>query len=196
MRNLILSLTILFASTVGSTAEDNKPPVQLPGHQSDGSVLLPNQWSLRPVGRQIELGDFPINIAVHPQGRFAAILHSGYSQHGIMVVDLVTEKVVTNAPLEEAFYGITFSHDGTRLFCSGASEEVIHSFHFKDGLLSDQHDIRLRDIKAVGHSRGTGLECLGEQALCGKSVWPERFRSRLAEGKGHRYPVDASGIRI
>jgi DNA-binding beta-propeller fold protein YncE len=165
MRNLILSLTILFASTVGSTAEDNKPPVQLPGHQSDGSVLLPNQWSLRPVGRQIELGDFPINIAVHPQGRFAAILHSGYSQHGIMVVDLVTEKVVTNAPLEEAFYGITFSHDGTRLFCSGASEEVIHSFHFKDGLLSDQHDIRLRDIKAVGIPAGLALSASANR-LC------------------------------
>jgi len=34
----------------------------------DGSVLLPNQWSLHPTGRQIELADFPVNLALHPMG--------------------------------------------------------------------------------------------------------------------------------
>jgi len=165
MRKFTLGLAILFASAIGLTAEENKPPVQLPGQRADGSVLLPNQWSLRPVGRQIELGDFPINIAVHPQGRFAAILHSGYSKHGIMIVDLTTEKLVTNASLEEAFYGIAFSRDGSRLFCSGASEEVIHSFHFKDGLLSEQHDIRLRDVKDVGVAAGLAVDA-GLKKLC------------------------------
>src|SRR5690242_5732750 len=48
-----------------------------PGRKPDGSVLLPNQWSLNPAGRQVELGDFPVNIAVHPAGRFAAVLHTG-----------------------------------------------------------------------------------------------------------------------
>src|SRR5258708_1897737 len=36
------------------------PQAKLPGKQPDGSVLLPNQWSLRPAGQQVELGDFPI----------------------------------------------------------------------------------------------------------------------------------------
>src|ERR1043166_3871721 len=53
------------------------PPSALPGKQADGSVLLPNQWSLRPVGRQIELRDFPVNVAVHPGGGFAAVQHRG-----------------------------------------------------------------------------------------------------------------------
>ena len=127
MHGLILSLLLLLLSSAGSLADDGKPPVALPGQRLDGSVLLPNQWSLRPVGRQIELGDFPVNIAVHPQGRFAAILHAGYSRHGVVIVDVVAEKVITNAPLEEAFYGIEFSRDGSRLLCSGASEEVIEA---------------------------------------------------------------------
>ena len=50
---------------------------EVPGARSDGSVLLPNQWSLRPAGKQIPVGDFPINIAMHSGGRFAAVLHSG-----------------------------------------------------------------------------------------------------------------------
>ena len=158
MHRLILSLLLLLLSSAGSLAADDKPPVLLPGQRPDGSVLLPNQWSLRPVGRQIELGDFPVNIAVHPQGRFAAILHAGYSRHGVIVVDVVAEKVVTNVPLEEAFYGIEFSRNGSRLFCSGASEEVIHAFRFKDGRLSQARDIRLRAVDDVGIPSGLALD--------------------------------------
>ena len=158
MRQLSFNLALLFISVIALFAEDKRPTVQLPGHRPDGSVLLPNQWSLRPVGRQIELGDFPINIAVHPQGRFVAILHTGYSHHGIMVVNLTTGQVITNAPLEEAFYGIEFSRSGSRLFCSGASEELIHSFRFTDGVLSDPHDIQLRGIKDVGIPAGLAVD--------------------------------------
>src|SRR5207302_7407319 len=64
----------------------------LPGVRPDGSILLPNQWSLQPAGKQIELRDFPVNVAVHSQGKFAAILHSGYSAHQISIVDLVAGK--------------------------------------------------------------------------------------------------------
>ena len=31
-----------------------------------GTVLLPNGWSLKPAGRQTQLGDLPVQIAVHP----------------------------------------------------------------------------------------------------------------------------------
>src|SRR5271165_6596414 len=64
------------------------PKAELPGPRPDGSVLLPNQWSLRPAGRQVPLGDFPVNIAVHPGGAFAAVMHSGHGRHEIVVVDL------------------------------------------------------------------------------------------------------------
>ena len=48
-------------------------PVVLPGLRRDGFVQLPNQWSLKPAGRHIEVGDLPINIAIHPTGEFAAL---------------------------------------------------------------------------------------------------------------------------
>jgi DNA-binding beta-propeller fold protein YncE len=158
MRRLTLIAATVLTGVVVALAHDAKPLVSLPGQRSDGSVLLPNQWSLRPVGRQIELGDFPINIAVDPSGRFAAILHAGYSQHGLRIVDLKTEKVVTNAPLHEAFYGIEFSRDGSQLFCSGASDEVIHTYHFQDGLLTNPHDIRLRATNDVGIAAGLAVD--------------------------------------
>lgn len=165
MRTFTLCFAVVLAGMTCSFAGDAKTPVLLPGQRPDGSVLLPNQWSLRPVGRQIELGDFPINISVHPQGRFAAILHTGYSHHGVTIVDLTAEKVVTNALLAEAFYGIEFSRDGSRLFCSGASEEVIHSFLFKDGQLSEPHDVQLRATNNVGIPTGLAVDS-GAKKLC------------------------------
>src|SRR5579871_1615347 len=164
MRRLLTSIVVLITTAIpvlakdnSSVTESNKLVVTLPGHKDDGSVLLPNQWSLRPAGKQVQLGDFPINVAVQPQGKFAAVLHSGYSKNSVMIVDLSAEKVVTNAPLAEALYGITFSPDGSRLFCSGASKEVVHSFQFKDGLLSDKQDIRLRATNEVGIVSGVAI---------------------------------------
>jgi DNA-binding beta-propeller fold protein YncE len=115
----------------------------LPGVKADGSVLLPNQWSLRPAGRQVALGDFPVNVAVHPGGRFAAVLHSGFSAHQILMVDLAAAKVVDRTPVHETFYGLEFSHDGKQLFCSGAGDEVVHAFDFLNGTLSNRTEIRL-----------------------------------------------------
>src|SRR6266404_2628385 len=88
--------------TFNSIAATNGPltktsRAQLPGQSSDGSVLLPNQWSLRPVGKQVMLGDFPVNIAVHPSSRFAAVLHSGYGEHEIVVVAIPSGKIVCRA---------------------------------------------------------------------------------------------------
>src|SRR4051794_26319849 len=72
---------IAITSLLTLAACSSRPPmharsIDVPGPQADGAIKLPNQWFLRPVGKQIVLGDFPVNIAVHPEGKFAAILHS------------------------------------------------------------------------------------------------------------------------
>ena len=77
-------------------------PIDLPGQRPDGSVLLPNQWSLRPVGTQIPVGDFPVNLALHPDGKFAAVLHCGYSQHEIVLLDLSKRTITSRIKLAEA----------------------------------------------------------------------------------------------
>ena len=78
-------------------------------------MLLPNQWSLRPAGRQIELGDFPVNLAVSPDGKFAVILHAGYGQHELVVVDLAKKQITSRTNVAEAFYGLTFSSDAKKI---------------------------------------------------------------------------------
>jgi DNA-binding beta-propeller fold protein YncE len=140
-----LAAVVIFAAfhTTSQGAEQAGAKIDLPGQRADGSVLLPNQWSLRPVGQQVPLGDFPVNIAVHPDGRYAAVLHSGHGPHEIIVVDVIDAKVVSRTKLNEAYYGIEFARSGARLYCSGSSDEVIHVFDFKDGSLTEIQPIHL-----------------------------------------------------
>ncbi len=107
---------------------------------------------------------------MHPGGKFAAVLHSGYSAHQILVVDLAAAKVVSRTPVHEAFYGIEFSSDGKRLFCSGAGDEVIHSYDFQDGALSKDSPIRLRQAQQRGVPAGLALDSAGNRLFVA-NVW-------------------------
>src|SRR5438046_8605232 len=155
MRIIVVSVAFLgllmLASCSSVTAKRaEQAGIELPGQQTNGSVLLPNQWSLRPVGKQVVLGDFPVNIAVHPENRFVAVLHSGYGRHEIAVVDVPDAKVIGEFPVEESFYGLEFSRDGKELYCSGASDEVVHAFTFKGGYLTEPKVFKVRDEKERG----------------------------------------------
>src|SRR5205085_9967922 len=96
-----LTAALLLAGTCGVLAAaldagrkpaEPRPPVAatprlLPGVQPGGEVRLPNGWSLRPAGKQLALGDFPVNLALHPSGEWLAVLHAGFGEHEVMVVD-------------------------------------------------------------------------------------------------------------
>jgi YVTN family beta-propeller protein len=122
-------------------------------------VLLPNMWSLRPAGTQVDLGDFPVNIAVHPGGRFAAVLHSGHGRHEVRVVEISAAKVVAEAKVDEAFYGLEFARDGSKLFASGAGFEVVRVFDFdaSSGRLGAEQKLALRAVKERGIPAGLAL---------------------------------------
>jgi YVTN family beta-propeller protein len=160
-----LGLVLLVAVALFALSRPAQPPTRdeaiqpalakpfdrvLPGLRKDGFVQLPNQWSLRPAGRHIEVGDFPVNIALHPTGEFAAVLCAGYREHEIVVVDLNPERprVVSKAQIDQAFYGLAFSPDGRQVYASGAEFEVVHVFDFDRGYLVKGRSIDVSTGKA------------------------------------------------
>ena len=94
MQNVCLRFAVLLSAVAVSvsvlaeepTGDPKRTPVVLPGMQASGKILLPNQWSLRPAGKQLKMGDFPVNIALHPTEPFAAVLHAGYGDHEVVIV--------------------------------------------------------------------------------------------------------------
>ncbi|HOW65749.1 MAG TPA: alkaline phosphatase family protein [Candidatus Paceibacterota bacterium] len=196
MRCLAISLAVTSIILAGCHSSIRNEPASVkeqagsslrPGPQADGAVLLPNQWRLRPVGRQIQVGDFPVNLAVHPEGRYVAALHCGYGPHELVILDLNTSRLCSRAILEEAFYGLTFSPRGDRIYCSGASLEVIHEFDFKGGFLSGHRTIRLRAIKERGIPSGMALDKNGQRLwvanLLGQSLSQVDLATRSVAGE-------------
>ena len=193
-----------FAAVAGSAVAEeparSSPTRPLPGYQEDNSVLLPNQWSLRPAGTQVDLENFPVNIAVRPQGDYAAVLHSGYGPHVVSVVDIKSAKVVSSATLPKTFYGLCFTPDGQRLLVSGGENELVYRFHFTKGKLTGRDAIPLsRGENAVVP---TGMACSlrdGESlyvACCVGHVLetislrhPERQHSIVLPAGGNPYAV-------
>lgn len=157
-----------------SAGTSGSSPTVVPGAQPDGSILLPNQWSLRPVGKQIPVGDFPVSMAMHPAGRFAAVLHAGHGQHEVVVIDIPAGSVVSRVALTECFYGVAFSPDGRRLMTSGAGREEIHLFDFKDGYLSEHQAIPLRDVRLRGVPAGVAWSRDGQSAYVA-NLWGHRI---------------------
>jgi len=178
IRVLLSALAVMAGCLVYSKSSAANSSALWPGLQADGSMLLPNQWSLRPAGTPVELADFPVNLALSPDGEFAAILHCGFGAHQILIVDLKTRKITSHARMNEAFYGITFSKDGHEIYCSGASDELIHAFSFDDGDIVANADIYLRDGKETGVPSGVALDPAGK-ALYAVNLWSGRL-SRVA----------------
>src|SRR5688572_32994805 len=155
---LVLSLgtcLLLFAGLDTRKADDPPaPPARkteaavprvLPGLLADGFVQLPNQWRLRPAGRQIEVGNFPVNAAVHPSGQYLAVLHAGWQDHEVLILDLnrARQRVVSRVVVDQTFYGLCFSPDGRRLYASGGELELVHEYDFGRGLLSNHRAFSL-----------------------------------------------------
>lgn len=114
-----------------------KPTRTLPGLDASGAIRLHNQWSLRPAGKQLELGDFPVTAALHPGGKWLAVLHAGYGDHEIQVVALGDrQRVVSRVILPQTFGGLAFTPDGKTLLAGGGEFDVLHRFTFDDGLLA------------------------------------------------------------
>jgi hypothetical protein len=76
---LLLSSGLLAQTPALTPAQPQAPALQ--------KVRLPNGWSLTPAGQSIPLSsDFPLNMAVSPDGHYLAVTNNG---HGKQTIDLI-----------------------------------------------------------------------------------------------------------
>jgi DNA-binding beta-propeller fold protein YncE len=163
VRLALLCAALAAGVHTGRAAPKALPP--LPGPQPDGFTLLHNQWLIRPAGKQVELGDFPVSLAVDRSGDYAAVLHAGYKKHELRIVDLRKQQTTAVAPLPETFYGLAFSPDGRTLVCSGGSDEILRVFAFDDGKLAAQPDVRVAPANDSGVVAGVAFAPDGRTAV-------------------------------
>ena len=165
-----LSVVAALVASLGSGpigAQEAKPEraeITWPGLTPAGSVLLPNGWSLKPAGRQKPLGDLPVLIAEHPTEPILAVLHAGYGEHEVVLVQSGAGDVLTRVSLPETFSGLAWSADGARLFVGGGNDDVVYRFRYAGGLLSDRFELGFPEKKG---RLLAGLALAGD----GSSLW-------------------------
>src|SRR5476651_1030655 len=80
---------------VASTGSRNRVLPDVP--RADGSVTLPNGWTIKPAGRAIPLvGDMPLEMSFTPDGKRLLVVTGGWHNQGLVAIDPESEKVVDN----------------------------------------------------------------------------------------------------
>jgi len=99
-------------------------------------ISLPNGWHLTPVGKLLQLGDLPLNIAVSPSQKLAAITNNGQSVQTIQLIDIKRGIVADSIEIGKSWLGLIFSDDGKYLYASGGNDNIIIKYEVSKKHLS------------------------------------------------------------
>jgi YVTN family beta-propeller protein len=103
---------------------------QGPGAGSQ-QIMLPNGWQLSPVGKIVNLGDLPLNIAVSPDSKLAAVTNNGHSTQTIQLIDIRKGIVIDSVIIGKSWLGLVFSDDGKALYASGGNDNFIIKYSIR-----------------------------------------------------------------
>ncbi|MDQ1297355.1 MAG: hypothetical protein QG611_1337, partial [Bacteroidota bacterium] len=135
-RSIIISKIILLCFTVSLQAQTLS---DIESHR----VSLPNGWHLTPVGKTLPLGDLPLNIAVSPSGKLAAVTNNGQSTQTIQLIDIKKETVLDSIIIGKSWLGLVFSADNRFLYASGGNDNIIIKYAIINSHLFVDDTIRI-----------------------------------------------------
>ena len=106
-------------------------------------VKLPNGWSLTPTGKQIPLGDLPLNVAVSPDHKLAAATNNGESRQSIQLISLTQHKLLDTYIVGKSWLGLSFGDSGKKLYASGGNDNFILLFEIQNNRLVCKDTLKL-----------------------------------------------------
>lgn len=116
MRKLFISLLLLI--TLDSFSQSL-------GDLEKNRVGLPNGWSLTPVGKNISLGDLPLNLVVSHNKKFLAVTNNGQSNQTIELLSRKKGKRLDSTSIAKSWYGLAFSKNDKLVYASGGHDNKV-----------------------------------------------------------------------
>ncbi len=105
----------------------------LPGTTAEGRMRLPNGWYITPAGKQIEVGDAPLNFDIDPDGNYAVVTNNGEGDQTVCIVDLKKGVATQSIPVGKSWLGIKFYNGGKNFALSGGNDNCILLYSFDRG---------------------------------------------------------------
>ncbi|MDX1982768.1 MAG: alkaline phosphatase family protein [Bryobacteraceae bacterium] len=117
-----------------------------------GGYDLPNGWRITPAGKHVVTNDYVLNLTPTPDGRNTIAVHSGFSPHGLVVVDTRNVEITQRVGLKSAWLGLAWAPGGKVLYVSGGNAQSrrdptvapVYAFGYENGRLSEKP---LREFK-------------------------------------------------
>lgn len=130
--------TLLLAFALSLSAQTPKPIA--------GGYDLPNGWRITPAGKHVVTNDYVLNLTQAPDGRNTIAVHSGFSPHGLVVVDTRNVEITQRVGLKSAWLGMAWGPDGKTLYVSGGNAQSrtnptvapVYAFGYENGKLTDK----------------------------------------------------------
>lgn len=98
-------------------------------------IHLPNGWGITPLGKSLQLGDLPLNIAISPDKKYLAVTNNGQSTQSIQLIDAKKFTTLDTRIVGKSWLGLVFSSDSHSLYASGGNDNWIIKFDINDGHL-------------------------------------------------------------
>ncbi len=177
-----LALALIWQAA--SLADDEAPPTAPARFAGpvEGGYLLPNGWTVTPVGEHVELTDMPLNIVPLGDGRRVLVATSGYNAHELSLVDLETKAVLDKEKVSQSWFGLVVSPGEDRVWWAGGGSNRLHTFRLAGNDLS----------------RTSGAEVAAPQGDGQEPSFAHDFKSGLAidraRGRMYSLDIDAGGI--
>ncbi|MDP8254803.1 MAG: bifunctional YncE family protein/alkaline phosphatase family protein [Candidatus Alcyoniella australis] len=134
--------------------ELNDEALRRPTADDPDENVLVNGRLLRPAQRTTQLGTFPTNLEISPDGSLLAVNENGYGtvldpehwrtkKHVLRIVDPQSMEVVQELvmPNGSMYIGLRFNAAGSRLYVSGGEDQAVHVYAVESGELSLERSI-------------------------------------------------------
>ena len=146
--------TVAFALMIASLALALLT-AQVPANQKVSDTLMPNAQFLRPVGTVTTIPARPVDVAVHPNGKWLYAKEN----RGLTVMDTATGKVIQALPVKggSSQTGLVVHPDGEWLFVSNAASSVWQGKIGADGKVAWEGEFPLPKPKQGGEAYPTGM---------------------------------------
>lgn len=131
MKKFILSCALIVSSIIFLQAQSLE-------ELEKTRVKLPNGWSLTSVGKQLPLGDLPLNMAVSHDKKLLAVTNNGQSKQSIELFDVERDIRTDSVEIAKSWYGLAFSENNKYLYASGGNDNWIVRYSISNGKLSEE----------------------------------------------------------
>jgi YVTN family beta-propeller protein len=127
------------------------------GSQGDGSYFLPNGWRLAPAGKHLKVGNLPLTVMQTPDSRYLIVTNDGLMRPTLSVVDVQTWAVTSTMPLDNAWNGLVWHPDGTRLYSAGGGQNNVQEFKYADGVITRSRTLALPGVSGETLAGGMAI---------------------------------------